>query len=588
MNCLCKHKKLWESLIFFGFVLLGMLVSAITQNNNLWDFANYHYYNAFAFLHNRLNFDIVPASVNGFFNPLIELPLYFYIQKFNNYPLLVFALQGIWFGLLLYVLYLICKLFFKDDKNTYFLTLIAMITACFGYSVLTQIGSCSNEIAVSFFILWGLYLLLKMIKYPELQKQYTILFAGLVMGISLGLKSTTVSYCLASGLTLFICYKYFKQKYLSIFCFACGGLLGFLLINGYFMYRYWELYQNPFFPFLNAVFKSEYFDDYNFKDVRYLPPLAYSLIYPLVWLSRGQFEIYADDFYSVRLTLYYVLLWLILLQAVKNKKIKFFYEEHKTETFLFLFVLLSYYSCMWIFSISRYMAVVECLCGILVVLFFKKYLQTKNLSISKKSVIIAILVWLNIILSIGYFIAPNITYEEDKFHPQKFLYVEKINVPENALIKTYNLQLSYVLPFMLTDKVRALGYLQMNNDFMKGADFAERGKFSKIREQIDKNHKGPKIIIYKDENTGTDKVVNLQKQIQQEKIIAKMAETTTDTTLQQKIKKRARNLKMWKIIRKELLNVMKDDYFCRELDNNIRSKVVICVPKELKEQIFLK
>ena len=75
------NQNILMSLILIG---IGSYVCTITKFEIIWDFANYHYYNAYAFLNNRLNYDIAPASVNTFFNPLIELPLYFLIQKFNQ------------------------------------------------------------------------------------------------------------------------------------------------------------------------------------------------------------------------------------------------------------------------------------------------------------------------------------------------------------------------------------------------------------------------------------------------------------------------------------------------------------------------
>ena len=81
-------------LIFILLLGCGCTLGAYLCNANRWDFANYHYYNAFAFLHDRLNYDIVPASINTFFNPLIELPLYFFFFFFNDDVRLIFVLQA--------------------------------------------------------------------------------------------------------------------------------------------------------------------------------------------------------------------------------------------------------------------------------------------------------------------------------------------------------------------------------------------------------------------------------------------------------------------------------------------------------------
>lgn len=96
------------------FLITGSFICSKTLFDFSWDFANYHYYNAFAFFNNRLNYDIVPSSINTFFNPLMDLPFYLILQYFNESPRVVFAIQGIWFSLLLFVFYKFVSLFFSN------------------------------------------------------------------------------------------------------------------------------------------------------------------------------------------------------------------------------------------------------------------------------------------------------------------------------------------------------------------------------------------------------------------------------------------------------------------------------------------
>ena len=78
----------------------------------LWDFANYHYYNPWAFLNGRVGYDIAPASVNTYSNPLIEIPFYYMVKYLNDYPGVVSALQGMYFGILVFMVFKIAELFF--------------------------------------------------------------------------------------------------------------------------------------------------------------------------------------------------------------------------------------------------------------------------------------------------------------------------------------------------------------------------------------------------------------------------------------------------------------------------------------------
>lgn len=55
LNC----QALYNIFIFVFLMLVSIFAGASLKNEILWDFTNYHYYNAWAFFNNRLNFDIV-------------------------------------------------------------------------------------------------------------------------------------------------------------------------------------------------------------------------------------------------------------------------------------------------------------------------------------------------------------------------------------------------------------------------------------------------------------------------------------------------------------------------------------------------
>ena len=163
------QKRQINVISFFILMITGILLSACLKNENLWDLANYHYYNAFAFFHDRTDLDVVPGAVNTFFNPLLDLPFYLLVQNFNDNPSIVYAFQGIWGGLFLFALFQICLLFFGYDRKGILKALLVLLLAMTARATGGQFGAYTNEIPVGFFILWGLYLLLKMIKFPETQ-----------------------------------------------------------------------------------------------------------------------------------------------------------------------------------------------------------------------------------------------------------------------------------------------------------------------------------------------------------------------------------------------------------------------------------
>lgn len=484
-----------------------------------------------------MNYDIVPSSVNTFFNPLIELPFYFLTEYFNNFPVVVYGFQGIFFGLLLFFFFKIALLFF-DYKTVQgkIQILLACLIAATGQMTWVQTGSTTNEITVSIFVLAVLYLLLKMCILPHTQKIKTYFWCGLLLGTALGLKSTVITYCIASGITLIICFKYLKQPFKSISAYALGGLAGFLLINGYFMYQFYLLYHNPFFPFLNGIFQSPYFDLFNYSDRRFIPPFQDMFFFPFTWfLSRHVSEVNLED---LRFPLLYGIFLLFLGFIFKERKIKDFYLHKQKWTFLIIFMFTSYLFWLFTFCILRYAVPIEMLSAVVFV-FIAFYIRPKT-------PIRQIIYYTFCVTALGIFLTtllPETSYW-GKNTSKHVIEVEDIYIPSNTLLKLYSFPTAGVIPVWAKKyQFRALGYMHLNGVYMSGSDFVERGKFREMRDQIEQNHTGPVIIIYR-----TNPDIKLQNII----------DNSMDLT----------------------------DKFCRKLKTNLDQNLYICVPNHLKDQIL--
>lgn len=524
-------------LIFAGFLC------AHNQFNFNWDFTNYHYYNAFAFLNNRLNYDIVPSSVNTFFNPLIELPLYFYIEYFNDYPSIIYALQGLWFGLLLFVFYKFSTLFF--DINTLQGQLGIVLTfavAATGQATYFQAGSSTNEIPIALLVYSALYILAKMIKFPNSQQARKFFLAGFILGSALGLKSTCVYLCLASGISLIICNKHLKGPIKFIILFALGGLVGFLFVNGWWMYKMWALYGNPFFPFLNGIFHSPYFDDFNFSDRRFIPPLHIAPIFPYVW-NCGKYRSAEVDFYDFRGAVFYTIALLCIgYMLTKPERIKKFYAQQHLWCFFSVFMILGYILWLVSFSIYRYLLVIEMGGAIILVKILSLYKPKSDIKFILYSSFKLILYG---ILILNY--KEGMTWPTQSTISHKFVDIEEVNLPENTLLKLYNFPTAGVIPVLAKyNTFRALGYKHINAMPMLGSDFVERGKFREIRDKIEQEHTGPVVVIFR-----------------------KFYELSVH------------NNELF-----EALEPSVKGMYCRKLKNTMDQALNICVPHELKDKIL--
>ncbi len=593
-------------------ICIGCSLSVYLQQDLLWDFLNYHYYNAFALIFGRFGWDIVPASINGFFNPIIELPLYFYIQHFNQHPAFIFALQGIWTGLLLFAFYKIVTLFIDINRKGYIL--LALALAVTGQQVFFQIGTSTNEIQVSFFMLWGIYYLLRMIKYPTQQKTNFFAIAGLIMGIGLGLKQTAIVPCLSAGLMLIFCFKYLRRPIGFILFFAMGGLAGYLLINGYFMYQYAQWYGNPFFPFLNGIFQSPYFDRFNYSDTRYLPHGLGLLFFPYrefvghLACNIAKFFCFIlkiplrTDWTDLRMPIFHTLLWAIPLGLFFRKKIRFYLAEKPLETSLFVLVCSLYILWLRIFAIERYCIVFEMLGALLFVLVLQTPLRkVKNYLLNH--LFNGGLILLLILMLCCPFFGINHGYSERyKFanYPNQYVYVEPVHLPENTLLKLYNFPTAGLIAEFAkySPSFRAVGHTQDNCKHHAGTDFAERGQFRLLRDQIEQAHEGPVVIVYVDYSITPSADIDYHFKEQAicqllNKKLTSLTEAERNLVLQilstnSLLRNDCLNSKcpIWKVQLAQLQRILPPDYTCRKLNNNLDDRLKICVPNHLVEEIF--
>ena len=591
-----KKKKL----ICFGILMfIGMFVSVVLKNENIYDFANYHYYNAFALLNNRTQWDLVPACVNTFFNPIIELPLYFYIKYFNDYPNILYALQGIWFGLFLVALCQICTLVFEQDKKGVGYTVLTLALATIAQATLRQIGASTNEVSVAVFILYAFYLLMKMVKFTDTQRWQGFLIAGLLMGIGLGLKQNSISCCVAAGLTLMICLKYLNKPIQSIFFFALGGLIGYLIINGYFMYKYWVLYGNPFFPFLNKIFKSPYFFDFNYRDARFVPSWKLYLIYPLIWNKK--ILIMERPYYDHHLSLLYVLFICGFVWLATRRKLKNLYQTERLFVMLAVFGFLSFMIWMALFCILRYMVAIDAIASVFLVKLLDLY--------GKKSH--KVMFVLQSMLIAGLFVGVHF-YPEREVSFGRHLDVPEIELPENTLVKIYGMESSFLIPALNKNQtvkttthyktcvyyekmqknmesvapmniwfkiaLKSFFYSPSNCFFDKGSDFAEFGAFAKKREKVEKEHTGPIIYLY--DNTVYVTEADAKKQYEKRKRACMMSEKANTEGYMENCMRTAEV-----IYSKHMTDAVKEmpkDYQCAKFANNMWVDFRICVPPELE------
>lgn len=495
-----------EKLHCLLFLLLGGVISAFLQQDLIWDFVNYHFYNAWAFLNNRVGYDILLGGINIFFNPIGEIPLYYLVLYFNDFPAFIFFMQGLWFGGLLWVYYKIAKIYFnQDDLRSKLQIVLTLIIAATANATFLQIGSSTNEIQTSFLISLAIYLLLKELFVEQTGKRLPFIVSASLLGISLGIKYTCFFWIICITLGILIFHKNIKNFKRNFCYFAIFGVISFLAISGFWLLKMWQLYESPFFPFFNKIFQSEWGSSGNFRDKSFIPTNMFEYIFwPLITslsLHRKEgLDMFVVDF---RQAIVYLIFLVYGITYIVKSILK---KQQKIEPkwwFLFWMTISSYILWMSIFSISRYYIIGE--------FFISIYIAKALLSFRPQRVYSEIIYGIILVTTIYVLISTvifsyrwglRISYKELDMPNDKYFFVEDINFPENTLIMTYNLPSSGYIAYwgIKNPTIRGINIYQNSYITKLTPDvnieyFSANKNWRKTREDVIKKHKGPKVVL---------------------------------------------------------------------------------------------
>lgn len=423
-----RQCRFFNSICLGIFLIAGGLISATLKYELLFDFIQYHYYNGFAFLNNRLMTDIAASALPTYYNPLLDSFFFLLNQVFKENMSIYYFITGLPFGALMFVFFKIALLFFNPAKTGGKLCLaLCLSIALTGYDVWFQIGTSTHEIPVSVFILTAVYLLLE---FPEKTPAYFT--AGLCLGAAAGLKLTAAVYCLSTGLTLILLYKSLDRPKTFIATLAAGGLTGYLAVNGFWAAVLWQNFENPVFPFWNKIFKSPYYPDFNYVDMLHLYNLKwYEQLFLPFYLILHPYDSkigVCADVSDIRFALVFIIGFIrIVLLALKKAPVL-----SRRMRFFSLWLFISY--IIWNLSSANLRFTIPIETGCAIILVSAGWYLKKSGNIFKE---IFFLSFLSILTGI-LLLTPFLSYKWGN-RQTGFLLEEKITLPAGTLLVTAGL-----------------------------------------------------------------------------------------------------------------------------------------------------
>jgi hypothetical protein len=378
-----SHPLFW-AIIYF--IALG-IISVILGQDVSWDLRNYHFYNPYMLLTGRFKYDVLPAQIQTFFNPLIDVPFFIAVYYLKLPPIVVGFLMGGLHGLNQWLVHLITYHSLDKVSERYKITLsiAAAITSIFGAAYISELGTSIGDNTTSVFVLAGLFFIVSSLGKNLPIPSKNILLAGLLLGLATGLKLTNALYSISFVVAINFLPNSWSEKLRNLILSILSMAVGFSLTAGYWIILMWTKFANPLFPFFNKIFQSSYIEtDVNLQDLRFLPRDIWQWLFYPFYFAQEQTLVAELKFKESRFVIAYILivslLSFILYRYAKNKSIS--PENNLIYTSILGFLLPFYITayCIWLikFSIYRYLIVLELITPILILLIVAYFYPKRN------------------------------------------------------------------------------------------------------------------------------------------------------------------------------------------------------------------
>jgi len=220
-----------SGLMPLAFGLLGLAMGKEAG----WDLQNYHWYNTYAWLNQRLHFDLAVGHHATYYNPLIDVPLYLLANRLSalGYGFLLAALQGLNFVLLLWLAWYLLRI--ESPRARAGWAAAIALAGMLGGGAITELGGNSHDNLVSLPILASLLLLtsrsdrlVQLVQLEQARGWAWLPVAGALLGAAMGLKLTAGIFTLGFvSAALLLALSLWLQDYLLLFM-AVWCLIGTL------------------------------------------------------------------------------------------------------------------------------------------------------------------------------------------------------------------------------------------------------------------------------------------------------------------------------------------------------------------------
>ena len=519
MEILKKYKN--DIIIFIIlFILLSFIVILLIPTPD-WDFYNYHYYIGHAFLNNRIETDFLPANYRSYFNPYMDVITFLLMKHLNNHPYIFLSISTLDNTFFLFMIYKLGNLLLNNLDKIYknlFIFLIVVYIA-FMPILFDGLNYSMNDVATADFAFVAMYLFIKNIFTQSKNRNFWILLSGIFAGIGFSLKNTALVYIIPYFIVFLLQRKSIISPFKTFLYFMSGLIGSVLIVGGPWLFTIYKNFHNPVFPYYNNIFKSELCDPVDigvFSVLGSLPRNIYEFIfYPFMHCDTrdiffGSSHTDWDPRYAINFICVLILSCYLFITRKNNEKMFFGIIEKNHLIFLLIYVVFSYYACIYFTGAYRYIVLTSALYGFTL---FAVCLLTGNLFKLKQPVSSAVL--LLCVLLFTYLTSTYLYYDFSVKKPFRkgaklFYNNENYGIEDNSYVIMLNMPTSYVAVEQ-NQKAKYYGFVLPSDIFEKYKkyihteekfDYYAHFMFSKYLEKelssILSNPKNKIYIIYSD------------------------------------------------------------------------------------------
>lgn len=360
-----RDKLLTRFLLASVPIFFGMLSVRLGQDIN-FDLLNYHLYIAYAYLNNRINFDLAPSGFQTYLNPFVDIAYYFAVTHWK--PKVAAFVLGTLQGLNFVVLYGVCVSALRTDSSFVKRSWLPLfLAACGVLSVgfLSEVGRTFHDSLLALFPLLSLWAILySMPRLANNGKFFSVIaLAGLSAGVGSGFKLINGMFALSLFFSLMTIPARRGNRLKYMIVFGAAVVIGFLVSDGYWLYRMWYEFGNPVFPAFNQIFHGKLATFENGIDAVFLPKtilekICYPIIFTLNPLRVGELK-----YQQVSWLVAYVLLvaYLLSLPFANVQRANFRQRLPIEGRFLLVYMVLAYILWQKLFGVYRYLVPIEIL-----------------------------------------------------------------------------------------------------------------------------------------------------------------------------------------------------------------------------------